>query len=245
MQRRRLRHRLWRVVVRWQMTALIGALVVLVALWLTLHHKPGWYNPVTLDEPGIQRARKEAVATADYIGDRLYEGIPFDLVLVDRSVNEWLAALPTIWPEAKDVLPSELTGPAVRFEKGGIRVGSHLTANGWQAIVSAGLTIGLTADGTGVDISLHSVRGGSLPVPRTILADVLDPLLRHAREEHHAVNQPAEPLSAAMRGVHSVEELFGGVRIENRFVWFNGRWPFRIDSIRIEDGELRLRLEPL
>lgn len=77
-------------------------------------------QPRNLDEVGAQRARNEAVAAADYIGDQMYEGLPFDVVLRNWSVNEWLAALSAIWLEAKDVLPSEMSGPAVRFDDGGI-----------------------------------------------------------------------------------------------------------------------------
>ncbi len=236
---------LWRILFRALTTALVALPLAFVALWLALHHKPAWYAPVSLDEAGMRRARHDAVNTTDFIGDQMNHGEPFELVLRDRAVNEWLAALPTIWPEVSEVLPPEVGSPVVSFDDGGIRVGSHVTTSAWQAIVSVGLLISLTADGEDLAVELTDVRGGSLPVPQTVLAAVLDPVLRRARRNRRPAGNNVDSVSSALRGVRSTGELFEGIRIENRFVWFNGEVPFRIDAVEIDDGEVRLRLDPL
>ena len=241
---------------------LVAGLVALIALWLTFQHKPGWYRPATLDEAGIQQARSQAVATADFVGDQMVRGEPFDVVLLDRSVGEWLAALPHVWPDARDSLPPEFSDLAVRFDEGKVQIGAHYAARQWQAIVSVDVLLRPSDDGSAIEIALSSAHSGSLPVPRAILKGLLDHLLqspwatrRVARSSaslavayprtkaRHSTAGPRHP--AALQEVQSVDELFEGVRIRNRFVWFNGDRPFRIDSIRIDGGELRLRIDPL
>ena len=221
--------------------------VTLSALWLAFHHKPGWYQPVSLDEAGVQRARSQAVGVADFVSDRMVEGEEFDVLLQDRSINEWLAAWLRDWPDGRDALPPELSDPAIHFDAGRIRVAAYFATGGWRAIVSVALTLGLTVDGSAVEIRLSGAHAGSLPLPRVILDDVLDHLLQGARagppwEDSHST---MGPLASILREVRSVDELFEGVRIRNRFVWFNGERPFRIESLTIDDGNLRLRVRPL
>ena len=229
--------------------ALFGAIlapVTFVGLWLAFQHKPAWYQPIRLDEHGYQLARRDAVATADSISDQLVQGKEFDLVLTERSVNGWLTALPSIWPEAKQALPDELRDPAVRFAEDRIRFAAHFDKNGWQAIVSVDLFVRVPDDGTSVTIALAGARGGSLPMPRTIIERLLRPLIEHARNrgQNHDTDATS-PWDAAVKSVRSVDQLFTGVTSRNRFVWPNGKRPFRIASIHAIDGELHIRLHPL
>jgi len=225
--------------------ALAAGLIALIALWLAFQYKPGWYRPIVLDDAGIQRAERQAVAVADDVGDQMVEGRPFRVVLQDRSVNEWLAALPHVWPDARDALPPELTEPVVRFEDGCIKVGAHYAAGGWRTIVNMGLTLGVSADGTTVEIALNGARGGSLPIPRSVLDRVFAQLSRSPPVGQDKPRHAADVLASALREIESLDDLFEGVRIDNRFVWPNGDRPFRIESIEIDNGQLRLRIEPL
>ncbi len=248
MPAKRLTQRIRRLLPAVLTAVFVAVPVTLSALWLTFHHKPGWYQPVSLDEAGAQRARSQAVGVADFVSDRMVEGEEFDVVLRDRSINEWLAAWPRVWPDGKDALPPELSDPAIRFDDGRIRVAAHFATGGWRAIISVALTLGLTVDGSEVEIRLSGAHGGSLPVPRMILDDVLEHLLQGARTGPDVGGDSPSTtglLASILREVRSVDELFEGVRIRNRFVWFNGERPFRIESVTIEDGGLRLRVRPL
>lgn len=228
--------------------ALVAGPVALIALWLAFQHKPGWYRPTTLDEAGIQRARGTAVETADRVSDQMVEGQPFDVVLDERAVNEWLAVLPHIWPEARDVLPRELSDPAVSFDDGRVRVGAYYAAGAWRAIVSVVLALGVSKDGTVIEVELSGAQAGSLPVPRMILRRVWDRFQTGAPMSNVDFQMSIEPQLFDTRHSSldiSLEELFYGVRIRNRFIWFNGQRPFRIESFNINAGELRLRIRPL
>ena len=71
-------------------------------------------------------------------------------------------------------------------------------------------------------------------------------MIEHARSsgKHHDADATS-PWDAAAKSVRSVDQLFAGVNTRNRFVWPNGKRPFRISSIRAIGGELRIRLQPL
>ncbi len=217
-----------------------------IGVWLAFQHKPNWYRPMQLDDQGYQQARRDAVATADSISDQLVAGKEFDIVLSDRSVNLWLAALPSIWPGVKHSLPNELHYPAVQFAEDRIRFAGHFEKNGWQAILSIDLVVGVSGDGGSVTVALDCARGGSLPVPRVLVARLLNPLIEHARQDKKTPNDDASsPWAAAAKSVTSADQLFKGVTTRNRFVWPNGKRPFRIVSILATEGELRIRLRPL
>ncbi len=245
MRGRTRRHAVKNLVERLLTVVLVVGPLTLAALWLAFQHKPGWYHPVKLDEAGAQRARSRAVSAADYVSDQMVARRPFDVLLSDRSVTEWLAALPTVWPDARDVLPRQVSDPALRFDDGRIRIAAYYSGRRWQAILSVDLELRVSDDGSDLLIAAKHVRGGSLPLPRAVFTAVLDQLANMPHDARDAFGDVAETLLSTLERVESIDELFEGVRIKNRFVWFNGRRPFRIDSIHIDAGELRLRIEPL
>jgi len=225
-------------------TVVLSAVGIL-ALWLAFQHKPGWYRPAVLDEPTLRRARSESVATADQVSDRLVKREAFELTLTDRSVNEWLAALPELWPEARDAWPPELSQPAVRFGEGTVRLGVHFEYEGWRAIIGVSLSVGVSADGQSLTVKLNAASGGSLPAPRTLLDRILDPQLDRLSRRRDARGQPHDIWASSLAKVRSTADLYDGVTVRNRFIWFNGRRPFRIAAIEVGGGELRLRIEPM
>ena len=218
---------------------LVLLLVGFVPLWLTFQHKPGWYRPPLLDAEGLQRARAEAVAVADDVSDQMVRRKPFDLVLRDTEVNEWLAALPHAWPEVLDKLPPGISDLVVRFEADRIRIGAHCARNGWRAIVNGAVTLRLSPDGHDLQWRLEEVNGGSLPVPKGLLARFVEPAIASVRDGDE------DSYHATLSEVSSLSALFDGVTSPNQFTWFNGRRPFRIAALRIEAGKLHLRIEPL
>ena len=244
MQTRNDRRRIRRWLERSLSAAIVLLLVGVVPMWLVFQHKPDWYRPPVLNATGLQRARAEAVATADDVSDRMVRGEPFDVVLEDRAVNEWLAALPHAWPDALEALPPELSDLVVAFEVDRVRIGALYTRRGWRAVVSGAVSLSLTDDGQRLNWRLDEVCGGSIPVPRRLLARFVDPLLarRGGGDDRRRPDGSSRP---ELEDVSSTAALFDGVTSPNRFTWFNGRRPFRIAALRLEDGKLRLRIAPL
>ncbi len=108
---KRLKHRIRRLLPPVLTAVFVAVPLTLTALWLAFHHKPGWYQPVSLDEAGAQRARSQAVGVADFVSDRMVEGEEFDVLLRDRSINEWLAAWLRGGPDRRRYLERSRTAP--------------------------------------------------------------------------------------------------------------------------------------
>ncbi len=232
------------------MLARLTAVVVIalpflaVAAWLSFQHIPHWYRPVDLAEGVADEARRTAVTVADFVGDGIVGGNPFDLALSAAQANAWLAALPETWPDAWARVPEALHDPALSFDGGVVRIGAHYVDARWQAIVNVSLRVVVSKNRDRIHIRLIDVRAGSLPLPRStqhrIVNSILEAVVRH-REE--AGDDGA--LAPLMANVRSAEDLFDGFTIKNDFVWFNGQRPFRLMSIRCTQDELRLRIDPL
>ena len=143
-------------------------------------------------------------------------------------------------------MPDELRAPALQFAQDHIRFAAHFDRSGWQAIVSVDLFVRVSDDGMSVTVALAGARGGSLPVPRAVIERLLGPLIEQSRSsgKNHDTDA-ASPWDAAVKNMRSADQLFTGVTTRNRFVWPNGKRPFRIESMHIAKGELRCRLQPL
>lgn len=240
-----MRQKLRRIVDRVATVMLVAVLLAVPTVWLTFQHRPAWYRPPKLGEADLRRARNEALTTADTVSDRIVEGRAFDLVLTDRAVNEWLSAFPSDWGSRRWRLPAGVTEPAVRFEPGIVLIGAHASLNGWRAILNVSLSLAVSTDGQSLRVALKRARGGSLPIPRALLRTLLAPLSEPATPRSHAERAASDPPATMFEGIGSVDELFEGVNTRNRFIWSNGRRPFRFEAITITDGKLHLRIVPL
>jgi hypothetical protein len=76
-------------------------------------------------------------------------------------------------------------------------------------------------------VAVSSLRGGAVPVPRSVIDGLL------------------ESLSDPELGRVVAESADHRLRIPNKFDWPNGDRRFRIEAIRIEEGALRIVVEPL
>ena len=227
---------------------LIGlALAVLVAgggLWLVVHHVPEWYAPVYVPEVRMNQVRADAVHSYNRFGNAVVRRGTFDFTLDDRAVSEWIAARERIWPESGDWLPEWVSEPVVRFRDGHILVGARLDFGDRQLIAGARLTVELGSDDILV-VRLERVTAGSLPLPLGALAGPLTRLLRLEDHDLDFLPGPVADAAQYFRESEPVAALSRGVRRANRFIWENGRRPYRIQTIEITDGKLTLTIEPL
>jgi len=220
-------------------------IVAITTIWLALHYKPVWYVPVSLSEAAALQARKEVASAYENVTLKIIEKSSFEVTLDEHTVTKWLAVLPTLWPEAREALPPEMSEPAVGFQEGRIYLGAHYRRKWWRTIVNLSVAVSLSNDGRFVVVTLEDVRCGLIPVWRTWLRKWLP----KESLRGHGVPNPGAIASGAQQyqslPAESGSDLFSGLKIENRFVWLNGERPFRLRSIRIEAGKLRLGIEPL
>ena len=201
--------------------------IAAVAGWLALRYIPSWYRPVVLSSEELVRVKGDIAGRADWISHRMVAGRSFELILHDYTINEWLAALPHAWSDAWRVVPPELTDPVIRFEPGGIILAAHCAKDGWEAIIRVRVEVAVSADGDAIDVRVTSVRGGIVPVPRSVIDRLLE-----------SMSDPELDHSSAESADHRL-------RLHNQFNWPNGDRRFRIESIRIEEGAVRIVVEPL
>lgn len=203
---------------------LVALPIAVVGGWLALRYIPSWYRPVVLSSEELVRVKGDIAGRADWISHRMVAERSFELILHDYTINEWLAALPHAWPDAWRVVPPELTDPVIRFEPGGIILAAHCAKDGWEAIISVRVEVAVSADGDAIDVGVTSVRGGVLPMPSSVIDRLLESL------GHSELNPESDD--------HRLH-------LPNKFDWPNGDRRFRIESIAIEEGAVRIVVEPL
>lgn len=195
---------------------------------LVLEHKPGWYVPVTLTEAQLREERLQAMRVVDDVGDRLVAGAPFEITLSQDQVNKWLTGLEQIWPDAARQIPTQVIEPVVAFEPGLIRSGARIESDGWRAIASCGYQFEVSNDKLRVTARMSSAHCGAMPIPDFLISRLLQ----------------SEAPPTALRSTDPAA-WFSRLEWENRFVWPNGRRPFRIDDVALEKGQVRLKIRPL
>ena len=244
MRRRRTKRRR---IKRWLLVSLaltVGLLgVVCVFLWLLLAHVPWWYRPPHIPEAEYTRIRNELLESVSDFGDQLVEGRPFELTLTDRQISEWVAARSEVWPEADEWIPDFVQDPVIVFEPGRLILAGRVDKSGWQAIASAHLTFDLAGDA--ITVRLAEASCGSCPLPVSLIADRLEPVLTAGGQDVDAMPDALADVVRFFRDQGAVEYLKHGVTVDNRFHWqVSKRW-FRIRDLAIERGQLRMLVEPL
>ncbi|MFQ5590337.1 MAG: hypothetical protein ACE5HE_04155 [Phycisphaerae bacterium] len=249
------------------MATLTAGLAGFVGLWAMFEHRPGWYRPGQADDATARRAQVSAAEFVDSISDQLAGSQGIELIVNASEANDWIASLPRLWPEAARSLPPELSNLAIGFRPGAVHVGGYYTGDGWHSILNVTIALELCNEGSTLIVRLTDVHSGALPIPRAALAkvfgklvgkasdasglDAWNPLAPSARRQRELIPEPSPGRPAEQRpsgglaGLRSVDQLFEGIRIDNRFIWPNGDRPCRISSLRISPGELRIGLEPL
>lgn len=216
-----------RILLVWSLVS--GA--VCLSMLLAFQCRPSWYNPVAVGEEVLRRAQRESAGVIDDTGRHLVRREAYEVSITQQQINEWLAAMPKLWPRWGNRLPEDVRNLAAKLEPGRIRIGALVDRGGVRVVLNGALRISLANDGHAIRIELEQIRGGKLAVPRRLISAV------------HGLLDDSEG-SDNEQGT-SIVDLFDGVDVPNDFIWPNGERRFRIADIRIEPGGVHLRLEPL
>lgn len=226
---------------------LLAATIFFVAVYLAAHRKPSWYRPVSLAPKDIPAVEASVANVLDAVGDSIVRRNPFEVVLHERQVNQWLAAAPALAQKWNRAWPAEIQSPALAFDDGSLRIGSHVRYRGWQAIAGVRLRPALSVDGENVTLTISQATIGAIPCPSPVWTSFADPRLENivqARDREGAVDG-ARGRSFRLK----IDSSQPGVRtlvVPNDFLWPNGQRRFRIGSISISgDGTMRLTVVPL
>lgn len=220
-----------------------------MVLWMMFQHIPAWYVPVEVSSEDLPRVRRESSRWVDGVSDKIVRRRTFEIELQELEVNQLLTALPFVCPLSSDAgvgryWPKEVVAPVVSFRDGYIRVAARLVQDLWQCIVTIDLSIEVTEDGRYLILALREVHGGSLSIPQNALQRVFGPELEEARKSARG-GRSSSAWSEAFRDVDHVSKLYHGLRVRNGFTWPNGKRRFRIESITVLDGVLKVVIDPL
>jgi len=164
----------------------------------------------------------------------MVKGKPFDIVLDQQQLNEWLAAMPVLFPQARNEIPDWLRESAVSISSDMLRVGVRYDKNGWRAIINVGLQLSVSPNGESIVLTLSEAHGGSIPILQSTLKNILSGM----------IDQSSDESSALLGQNQSIDDLFTGLNIENNFLWPNGRRAYRIESITFHNDKIKLRIDP-
>jgi hypothetical protein len=96
-----------------------------------------------------------------------------------------------------------------------------------------------------VCVRLDRVAGGSFPIPVGTVAAQLQPVLAAKGQDIDAMPELLADAVRLLREGNAVDYLQEGSVTDNRFYWRpSSRW-FRMQSVQIEEGRIRLGIQPL
>lgn len=201
-----------------------GALIVgLIAAIFASILRPAWYRPIAIDYSQLEADKRDLVTWYDRISGALNAGRSIEVQMDQDQLNRWVASREEIWPDlalriegAEDPLLRLGTGNRIEF-------GATVEHNGWKSVVSFRIGVGIEGR---ILAKVEQIRVGRLLFPLAVVW----PLVVSRLNNH--------PLAAV--------ELDGRtLRVFNEWVWENGRVPFRIGDLRVDDRRLHLRFDPI
>ena len=206
--------------IRWRLILLAAtALIVVTTLCLALAVtcRPGWYRPASIDRARLHTDKTALFELQDNISGALNTTRQIRVHLNQDQVNRWLAARAELEPFANvDLGP--IQHPYITFTPDTIRAAALVDRGLYRGIVSVECHPLLTD--AGLTLKFTALHAGSLPVPTGWLVETF---------AHHLTNSPGDSAT---------------IRLENDFLWPNGKRRFKLCGLHIGQGELEAVLEP-
>jgi hypothetical protein len=204
-------------------SGVLGVFVlILVGLLLAGTRRPSWYHPLPLDSARLHDDKAALADLQDQISAALNAGREARFELHEDQVNRWLAARAELWPQlAVDLGP--FAQPQIRLRDGRLTLAVSTRAGG---------------------VPVVAVLGGSVDVAEDTLAMHWDP------PKLGAIPAPRGWLSAALARLKTspritLDDRAGTIRLDNDWIWPNGKRRCRLRELKIADGVATVVLEPL
>lgn len=241
--------------VRWLVGGFAGLLGLAGAVLIGATYQPGWYRPASVTPDDFRTIRNELPSFGSAIGTYLERGQPFRIELTDEQINRWLAARGEIWPSLRRALPAEIQDPAIAFLPGEVVVGARYERKGMSSVVSLAATLDVEDSGSAIVIRLGGIYAGLVPVPQMLV----EPVAKKALAKALRSNWPRLSKYTQVGDVNLAEQLrigpdqlagyirkrdFTQTRLPSHWVWPNGKFPFYVSNLQIEQGKLLIDIVP-
>jgi len=214
--------------------AAILGLVALLGAWLTVQYMPGWYAPARVAPQNVQETKDNLTAAFTDFSEKVNRDEPFRFALSQEQVNRWLAVREEFGPQARELFPTWLSDPVIIMRQDRLGLAGTVSHKGFRSVVSLWWRIAPGPER--VRVQLTGVRAGGLPIPHkagiALVGRFLPPADGRRRDDPPSL-------------VERVEQLLAGKQVENRFLWENGKREFRLVSLELTNGALRLTAQAL
>lgn len=241
--------------VRWLGMTVAGLLGLAGVVLVGATYTPGWYLPATVAPQEVRTLRNEIPSFGSAIGGHLKRGQPFRIELTDQQINRWITARSQIWPSLKYPLPPEIQDPVIAFQSGQVIVGARYEKNGVSSVLSLGMTLDVENSGSAILIRLAGIHAGLVPVPQMFI----EPAARTALARAVRSNWRRLAKFTQLGDLNLADELRIGpdqlagyikgrdltqTRLPTHWVWPNGRFPFYVSAVDVQQGKLLIDIVP-
>jgi len=249
----------WKRLLTWLLVLLVILAIGAGWLYMRLSRVPAAYAPARLTQAQRDEAAGLFINDVTSFDNKAQERQGFDWILTAEQVNAYLASMDEIAAilegrrnaSASRVLAeARLAGPAVVLDDGLITFMIRQTEH--NKVLAADVRPEMTDAGE-LRLRLVRMRVGVAPLPESIVEALRDELkLGLAAALHRAAN--GEGPGAAIRGVRAehVRELLAVLvaaideePVAPEFISPISRTRVRVESLRVDDGQLRLRIRPV
>lgn len=221
---------------RWWRPAVVAAgvllLLALLAGWIALRHVPAWYQPAYVPPEEEQATRDELGQAFSELSEGMAKGKPFDFVVTQEQLNQWLIARARIWPASQRWIPPQLERPTVVFRDGSIILAGTWSGAGPRTVLSVELRLAVQ-DGK-LRVFVEHVRAGSLPIILSPIKRVID----------HIEQQQTTGDDAFLADGTSIVEAIEGAPVPSDIPWSQPKGRFLVREVEVTPGAFRVRLEP-
>ena len=153
---------------------LIALISVPVGLWMSLTHKPKFYQELVDHQPGedVEAEAKRFVAQSLQLRNDIANEPNWEAVFSDREVNAWLAE--DLVTHFADQLPPEVHEPRIAFEADRITLAFGLDQGPVRSVIWVVARARVPEDNV-IALTLEKIRAGALPVsPDRIVKTLTD-----------------------------------------------------------------------
>lgn len=199
---------------------LAGLLALPAAVWISLTHKPRFYQAMVQIPHAQQHDKaKRFVAQSLQLRNDICNEPTWEAVFTDQEVNAWLAE--DLVTEFADQLPPEVHEPRIVFELDRVTLAFELDQGPVRSVIWV-VARPRVPEPNKLELTLEKIRAGVLPVPaEKVIGEIIDHVRDHGLEVHwKRVN--SLPVVTVHYTPHSERD------------------DVRLEQVQIREGEIRL-----
>ncbi len=205
--------------------SVILAILLLMIGYMSLIYVPDWYQPQYIGIEEQQNLTDEVTAISREFNNKMQRPETFEIAISARQINRFLAGIDLIAPELKELIPKNVSNPAVQLDNDEMKLGAIVKKDGKKLFAS--LVIKITAEDDWLIIDKFQIRIGLWPVPQAVIERYIDKFARKAN-----------------RYLSDFGNILKTRRIPNHFKFPNSDYDFKVTSLKASKGVLYVTIQP-